>query len=651
MTEFFHTVVNEAHGSVNTGEGPQINIHLAAARSRVRDQTERRTLTISEEDRNRLYQRFIDPPRMEQARRVLARTRTVLVGGLPGNGRRATALMLLHTLPGARGSLHELPDTADDDSASPLDAQEINQGDRLLLDLSESDESRYLSTQERLFDFRDRLLQRDAHLVIVLPHRLGYLLRDELRHLTVEIGRPSPRQVFVRHLRCDDIAPTPAELSDSELTGYLTHAPVRQVAALADRIRRRRDAAGAEHGFAHWLADSLAEVHDQATRVAADIAAAEDGRRRALLLSLAMFHGCAPGTVLNATNELLRALSHPQDETPRLDRTDLHAEFTAIGAETQQHGHIRFQVPGYDTAVRNHFWTYLPDIRRQLRDWFKTCMGDSGLGQSEREGAVTRFAEQVLRSNRPEDLRWLVDEWTRGSASAHLVPDAAQALALGLADDQHGRYFRQQIYDWSTTSDTANALQHVLVLVCSEAMARTHPDQALVRLHHLARRASGRVGATARDALLQLARSDNRLYQLLLDRLSTGVSQGQWAAKDAVLFLVFADPIRLIRSSSTRACLVVGWTAALQHPEEQWGRHAVSWFNACLADTDHRGSVLDVLASACGSDSRVSGRLFRIARHWQRTGAESRGEHANVVSLLLRAIDTRQGVTTFPAAS
>ncbi|MEI5103598.1 hypothetical protein RB200_40230 [Streptomyces sp. PmtG] len=649
MTENVGTYVGESHGPVHGGDGPQYNITVAAlaATSRLRDHARRRPRAISKTDRVHLYQRFVEPPHFTRAREVLRETGTALLDGLPGSGRRAAALMLLHHLPAIRGSLHELPDTPDDGTVSALAERDIDAGDRLLLDLSEADESRYVQIQQELFDLRDRLQRLDAHLVVVLPHHLGYLLRDDLRHLTADVGRPAPMRVLARHLRCEGIEPTAAELDDRELRAFATRVPLRKVAALAGGIRRHRDVDGIAGGFPQWLAAALNDERDQATRVAADVAAEDSGRRRALLLSLALFHGTPPSTVLNATNALLKTLSHPQDDTPRLDRTDLHAEFTAIRAELHTDGRVRFALPGYDSAVRDHFWTYMPDIRLQLRDWFQACMSAPDLDPEERAAAVTHFAEQGLRCRRLSDLRWLVERWTRPDAATRYVPDAAQLLAHGLADDQHGRYFRQQIYDWATAADTNHQLGHVLVLVCSEAMALTHPDQALVRLHHLARRAGpgkGRPGADPQEAVISLARSDNRLYRLLLTRLSGDGDQRRWAKRDSALFLALADPVRLVRSRPVRTLLAQGWSQALLRPEDEWGESLSLWLNACARYVEHRPHILEILTAASVSDCHTVGRLYRIARAWQHSTTHGAAERAETVRCLLHAIDARQGI-------
>ncbi|MFJ9630581.1 ABC transporter substrate-binding protein [Streptomyces sp. NPDC101175] len=647
MTDTFGSYVREAYGSVHSGDGPQFNFYSAAA-AQLREQSSRRPRVVAEEDRELLAARFVPPRGMQLARDRLAERNTVLIDGLPGNGRRTAAIMLLHDLSAARGSLHELPDTSDDtngdSAASPLDIRDIGAGDRLLLDLSESEESRYIAIQNSLSDFRDSLVRRGAHLAVVLPHRLGYLLQGELKHLTVEIGRPAAQRVLVRHLRQEGIDPAPADLGGSELLSYLTQIPMREVAGLADRIRRCRDVSPADRGFPHWLAESLDDQHDQSARVAADLATRQDGRHRALLLSLALFHGTRPETVLQGANTLLRTLSHPPDPTPRLDRADLHAELSDIGAETGADGLVRFRISGYDQAVRDHFWTFLPDIRRQLRDWFDESLTDPSLLRSGRKEAVTRFAAQSLRTARPEDLSWLAHRWTSNKAPARLNLDAVQLLAYGLDDERYGRFFRQQIYDWSTSTETSHGLSRVLVPVCSTTMARSHPDQALVRLHHLARRTNGVVKPDAHRALLELAGSDHRLYRRMLDRLAAGIAQGHWD-EDRALFLELADPVRLVGYRGVRESLTTCWNGVLRLPLASWSGVLARWLTAS-EDVRHRDLVLRVLSAACDADVRISGCLYHAARHWLHDDPSA--SRAEVVSVLLRKIDTAQGIGSYP---
>lgn len=643
MSEFVGAYIGEAGGAVHTGEGSQYNFYLAAAAERVRDRAGPGRRSITEDARKRLSERFVHPPHMREARDLLDRHSLVLVAGPPGAGRRATALMLLHELPPGAGGFYELPDTEDDEK-STLEAVAVHEGDRLLLDLSVIDETRYLSVQGRLHDFHSKLIEHSAHLALVLPQHLAYLQRSDLKPHTVEIGRPPARDVLSRHLQRDDIRPDPTELTTRRLTTYLTRAPLRDVADLADRIRRFRDD-GVPGGFPGWRDHALERLADHSAQVAADIAAHSAGRERALLLALAMFHGSSPATVFHGASALLNTLSHPPDERPRLEHADLNAEFTALGAETRADGLVQFRTHNYDQAVRTHFWTYFPDLSEQLRRWVGQCVSWTGLDEAAHEQVITRFAEQCLAAGRPQDLLWLAESWTGDGGHPRLIPDAVQALVHGLSHEQFGQIFRRQIYEWSTNHALPPNLKQVLVLVCSEAMRRTHPHQALVRLHHLDHRAEGPVAATARTALLGLARADNTMYRLLLQRIGRDLPGGRWK-RDLILFLELSTSVRLLGATDVRGGLTTGWAAAFRRlPVDSWRPYAEHWF-AYRTDGLDQERLLDVLVAACGHSPASLGSLYRVAREWERSGRYRPAHHDDVSGRLFQKINSAQGLET-----
>ncbi|MFG3104156.1 ABC transporter substrate-binding protein [Streptomyces sp. NPDC048182] len=642
MTETIGSFVGEAYGSVHSGDGNQYNFYFEKAAHWLRSEARKRPRSIAEQDRRHLAERFVPPPGLQRARARLHVERTVLVDGLSGSGRRAAALMLLHELPAGEGTLHELPDTSDDDTGPALDARYIGRDDRLLLDLSETDEARYLAVQNALSDFRSAVVARDAHLVVIGPHHLNYLLREELRHLTTELGRPGAGRVLAVHLKCAGIQPDEAALGGTELAGFLTRAPLRDVAALADRIRRFRDTSSADRGLADWLRRSLEDQHDQSGRVAADFAAAHSGRHRALQLAVAMFHGATPDMVLQAANALLELLSHPPDPTPRLDQADLAAELAAVQAAGDPDGRVRFTIAGYGRAVRQHFWTFLPDIRRQLRDWLMRQAADPALDPEVRRVAVGHFVQQTLRVAHPEDLAWVVERWTSSGAPARLIPEAARVLALGLDNEHHGRFFRQRVYDWATSADTSVHCSRVLVMVCEQTMAGSHPDQALVRLHHLARGRDDGVRSAARQAVLRLTACDDRLYQLMLKRLETGITY-RLSAADLGLFVELADPGRLLGRHSVRASLAACWAGVLRGRAD-WTTLVGLWLDAGRTGRG-RDLVADVLVTACARDPRLLGRLYRVTRDW--LGLRPDADRTDMVSRLLRTINAAQGLEDY----
>ena len=116
-------------------------------------------------------------------------------------------------------------------------------------------------------------------------------------------------------------------------------------------------------------------------------------------------------------------------------------------------------------------------------------------------------------------------------------------------------------------------------------MAVNHPDEALVRLHHVARHERGTL---ARDALLDLARSDRRFFRQLLSRVAEQSPERRSLAVDIKLFLQLAEPVALTEPGNRKRALieevaVQGWLTAgwqfafaqLSHPT--WSVQARQW--------------------------------------------------------------------------
>ncbi|MEU7039636.1 ABC transporter substrate-binding protein [Streptomyces varsoviensis] len=638
------TFISESYGATHTGEGTQFNLYMQQATSRLDDLGASPRL-IAQDEREWLDRRFIEPDRYGQARDMLRDRGSVLLSGGTGSGRRAAAVMLLHRSPEAEGNLHEVPDTQDDKGSQALDTSIIGAGDRLLLDLSNSDEARYIAVQNELSAFRAVLNERAARLVVVLPAHFGYLQGPEQRPFVVEIGRPSGHEVLMRYLRLDHVVFDRNEVdSVTDLQDYLLREPMREIARLADRIRKERDdSREKDDAFPEWCARALGAVTDRTPEVA-DFISKADGRQRALALALAMLHGRRPDAVFRATEALLKAISHPTDERPRLEHLDLTAQFKEIEAETQPDGMVRFRTPAYAQAIRTHFWTYFPDVRTNFRNWVRDCVLDPAFGAPERAVMVPHFAEQGLRTDRAPDLWALAERWTHGDA-ARLMPDTVHLLALGLRHERHGRAFRRQVYDWSLNPHLTALRRRVLVVVCSKVMSETHPDQALVRLHHLARREKPAKDNPALDALLALAAGDGRLFRLLLDRLEPG----KWP-RDATAFYALADHAARTRavysSVAARERLVTGWADIFGYrSHEEWREPACRWLAAAGALVEGRGGrLMDVLARAGARSPGAAGRLHVAFRDW----AYAAPQRAALVSRFDRALDEAQGVEPLP---
>ena len=114
-------------------------------------------------------------------------------------------------------------------------------------------------------------------------------------------------------------------------------------------------------------------------------------------------------------------------------------------------------------------------------------------------------------------LTGLVEEYTKPHLSANRANAAALVLRSGLRSERCGRTFRRKIYLWSTNRGTSDQLAAVIVAACRDEIFATHPDEALVRLHHVARR-NGR--CEAHQALVELVGTDRRLLRQMLRRIA-----------------------------------------------------------------------------------------------------------------------------------
>ncbi len=221
---------------------------------------------------------------------------------------------------------------------------------------------------------------------------------------------------------------------------------------------------------------------------------------------------------------------------------------------------------------------------------------------------------------------------------------AAAVLQRGLSHEKSARTFRRQIYWWSR-GGISDSLAAVLVAACVE-MSYTNPDEAVVRLHHLARR---HLEVGARDALAALARSDPVLVNLLLSRLIslTGRSSRNIRRADARIFLDIADATLFTSSWPTSKPLIMqarmtgqlaaGWTLPFSQLEfEEWSLPAHRWLCHAAGDDANRSLLLDVLVNGAAGRADLLSALFGMAH---------RGEFRDVIaSPLLEKISTAQGV-------
>ncbi|MFJ2442072.1 hypothetical protein ACIOWG_16815 [Streptomyces sp. NPDC087658] len=633
--------ISDPQGPVHSGSGPQFNnlTFTVGAPSRPAGAD---PIKVVQQLRHQLNRRFIPPLNYGEAtERMAVPGAVVLLDGPRGSGRRTAAIMLLHRLGGWEGRFEEL--SAEQDEGS-LDAAP---SDRFFLDLSNTTAENYRAAQRLITWYRAESQPYGARLAVVLPAGLNDL-NPELEPLVVRLGRPRGLTVLSQHLRADGIVFGFEQLAGLELGQMLSHSPMSELARLSWMTRQARDSGQYGTDFRSWCAEAVAAVTNRTREAAGQVRTHRTANERALLLTTAMLNGASADAVFQGTDDLLKQLGHTPDETSRLAQQDFGEQLESLKIKRDRENRVGFQGLAYDGAVRTHFWANFPDLREGLRDWIVGSVRLPGLTAGDRMNVVARFAEQCLTVGSPEHLCTLAERWTeRGMDSPSLKPmreEAAAALEQGLSHERYGAGFRRQIYDWATASSLSADLVRVLIDICRQVMAATHPDQALVRLHHLALRRGGEEIGEARTALLALAGSDRRLYRRLVDRLHTRLRNQAEPNLELLSELIerSALPLDTPWTELTRA-----WRTVLaDQPAADWAPKVHRWLDVVQEDK-YWEPVLDVLLTAASGRANVLNRLYMTTCDWVQadslTSMSSRTARDGVATRFWQKIDSAQG--------
>ncbi|MEW2456653.1 hypothetical protein [Streptomyces albus] len=637
MNEQPHTRVTDPSGNVHTGSGPQYNNahHYNVTMidpSALSVSTKKATQTLAPEDLSRLRRHFVPPSGLGTARAKLSERGTVLLCGAPGSGRRSAALMLLWESHRGPGRLHQLDEQETEANGSVLDTDQIEAEDRMLLDLTSTDDDRIRQQLSALPHFRAALRERGASLAIVMDSRQRQLVPAEFASFVVEVENPEPLRVLKRTLLYEGVEPDAREWEAPRLTAFLSSAGTGTVAELAAAILHERQHGRPADTFALWRDRALAKLAPlERKEVVARIERLLGGTDAALVLTTALLPGARADFLESAAEDMLAVLRHPADDQPVLGRTALTARLNAFDARLGEGNRVELS-DGFAAAARDYFWDNYPALRHQLVPWAERTVSAPALAKEERYAFVDRYVEQCLRVGTPEPVQDLVARWTRPDSTQAKASMAARALTLGVLDRRHGSCFRRQIYDWARKPGLSPARAHVVVGVCRGALAASYPDQAVTRLLHLARRQRGTAGDEARDKLLELTGEDARLYRRALSALVGDAGAPQ--PVDSRLFIALAAPERLtaprdgapalIRGRRVREQLSEGWRRAFtQLPAEAWRRRLADWLDEAARNPAEREALLHVLVGSCGPRGSALTDLYGAVRKWA-SAAEDR---------------------------
>ncbi|MEV4678089.1 MULTISPECIES: hypothetical protein [Actinomadura] len=612
MSDSFEAHASGFHGGMHAGAGDINNIYYLL-RGESFGASPRKQPT---DELRWLRRRFVEPAGLGRARDVLETFRSVFLDGLPGSGRIAAAKMLLWELGDDRRQIHELV-LQENENAPRIDRSHVGDGDLVWLDLSRVAGRQWDEVHNELSPLRATVHDHDAHLVIVLPDKTGSL-GSALDQYRIEIQRPAVDEVLARYLLAEEI-PRPAPLPPLRFLD--ADRRMEEVDEYVGLIRRARDE-HREGSFTTWCEEAFRALARQARDVAERVAELTAGRQRALLLAVAMLHGAHADVIHQAGASLLTAVAHPCEDSPLLERVPLDQRLKEIGAEVDSSGSVQFEELNYDAALRSYFWAHMPELRDALQDWVKQTADSPGLSAGERRSLVERFTEQCLNERYRPTLVSLVEEWTTDPTTTRKMEAAAVVVQRGLRDEQQARSFRRQIYDWARTDSLSQRLAEVIIVACRDEMMARHPDEALVRLHHVARRERG---TRARETLIELVSGAPRLRRQMLTRLTDPkFMPGRWH-RDIDLFLQLVDPKALtdpgrrdhapITESTVRQQLTIGWSLVFsRRPHDVWTSTIRRWLHVAAEDERNRHALLDVLVGGGEAEATVLARLYAMTR-------------------------------------
>ncbi|MEV7095684.1 hypothetical protein AB0M80_22835 [Amycolatopsis sp. NPDC051045] len=529
-------------GFVHGGTGDQYNYLVAEMRRR------RPARFVAGEHIRWLAQRFIRPEPLTGS--VLRDSHTLVLTGPEGAGRRSAALMCLTekaTLDAGR--LRELSDRSEDDEPA-LDPADIRPGERLLLDLTHTDEEHVRGLRRELEGFRAAVDDHDARLVVVIRREQRALLPESLTAAITPIDRPSGVEVFEAYLSAEGF-PLPKPFAAPEaLVPFLATSPMREIAELASLTATvaRRTGRGSVAEWAHEAVEAHSERGEQA---AALFHEHQDPRLRALLVVSAFLPGATLEVMVEAEDAFSRIVNLPREEKHTLDGSYLAERMAKVRLHTDGRKAVEFKELALDKAVRTHFWTYFPDLRVRMAEWVAAVTALPGVEAPVAAALVDHYADQVLTTGPVAPLQDLARQWSTNRDRKVL---ALQVLDAGLQDATYSPEFRRFVYQRARNPSTEAGFAEVLIEACTETIAPDRPTQAMVRLHYFTGHNDPSVRALAHWRLLTLV-SARGFERWLLHRLAT---VGPRPADNALL-LALDIPARMAAERGAKADLCVLW--------------------------------------------------------------------------------------------
>ncbi|GAA1071332.1 hypothetical protein [Nocardiopsis composta] len=663
------TEVGASTGPAHHGSGTQVNTFyspLVADSAFLLDPSgrlkRRSPRLITDDQATALSRQFVAGPGYQEAKRLLGSPgRTAILYADAGCGRRSSALMLLDAMGDGHGRLRELPegDPGDPDAPPVLDGRDLQPGDRVLVDLTGDDRGLLGEVRAGLESYRHAVRECEAYLVLVIPPEEKNALGQEFARFLVGLGRPDGARVLQRHLQARGIDYSEQEARDGGVLDWAASAgmgEIAELARLAEEVGRRNPGAP----LRGRLGTALEALADRGEEAGGRIAGLPDTWRRSVLLAAAMLEGFRAEAVADAARALFALLDAPEPEQPRLERVGFRTLLRELEVAVGEDHTVAFQRFGLAEAVCDRFWDEYPDLVGEFRTWIDGLIAAPSTSGSDRDALARRFVRQCLRTHRTEELFGRVWEWGRRAETA---PQAAYALTE--AHDRGGaiaRRTRRRIYRWAGDRALPAPLAQVLIAVCTGTIADTWPEEAVVRLQHLARHDDPEVRRAAADGLLALAADPARLGHLTHRVRWVLENRGRPRPRDLAVAALLTDPGRLHGPGSERhplrdpesredAAAIIGLLirageAAGSEPLDPAADPAAAaerWIDACASEWSPPG--LPELLARGAHRAGSAGRLYGLARRRLLTASGDGAEaQRGAAAELIRLLDEVQGL-------
>ena len=550
---------------------------------------------------------------------------TLLLTGAPGSGRRGAAVYWLQRASGTTErsrAIRTLPDGGGN-GALLLDREAIAPGELLYLDASLEDEDGGLLPRilDELDGYRAAVERNGAWLAVVLDQGQVRTLPHAAREGVVSISRPDVTEVFAAHLGVLGLEPPPGFDPADWLDPWAGSAGVGEAADLALLVRQAQRSAGGRGGFEDWFTDAFAAVADWSEEVGRRLDERRSSAERAVLLSAAVLEGLSAEQVFAGAERLRAKVAAPADEEPPLERKGFAARLAELGIGVLPDRRVAFTEFRYAAAVRMRFWDDYPWLHRQFEEWIAEYLDEERLPGEARTAVAERLVEQCLRVGRGGVVLGLVRAWTSGEGD--MTGQAVRALRTLLEDEHAASGARRWLYTQAVSPDTPEVRALAVTAVCLRVLVATHPHQAVVRLHHVARRGRGSQAAEqAAQGLAWLAGEDLRLRGAVLHRFADRLAApgSPHRRTDAELLYRVTDPGMLGRAGPfpadprEAADFRRALAGAMAEDRAEAVRHAERWL-AAVAESGGWDEVPVLLAEA-GAEAGRDEVLYTAARRW-----------------------------------